>query len=124
VELAADLGAAGACRCSPRLERVVLSLIDNGVRHTPAGGRVTVHATRSPAGLRIAVRDTGEGIAADHLPRVFEPFWRADSARTTRGSGLGLTLAKRIVEALGGQIEATSSPGAGTQFDVSLPASL
>ena len=122
VSLEADLGAAGAGRCSPRLERVVLSLIDNGVRYTPTGGRVTVRATQSAEGLRIAVQDTGQGIAADQLPRVFEPFWRADSARSTRGSGLGLTLAKRIVEALGGEIEATSSPEAGTRFDVSLPA--
>ncbi len=123
VEVRAELGDAARSLCSPKLTRVVHSLIDNAVRHTPPGGSVTIEAHSDAAGLRIAVQDTGEGIADDQLQRVFEPFWRADAARSGRGSGLGLTLAQRIVEALGGRIEASSSPGAGARFDVSVPAS-
>ena len=121
ITLETRLGGAAARRCSPKLERVVHTLVDNAVRHTPPGGRVTVQAAATAGGLRLAVQDTGEGIAAEHLARVFDPFWRADPARSSDGLGLGLTLAKRIVEALGGQIEATSPPEAGARFDVSLP---
>jgi len=122
VDVRAELGDATDAPVSPKLTRVVHSLIDNAIRHTPPGGRVTVAAHAASGGLQLTVQDTGEGIAADQLPRVFEPFWRADAARSGRGSGLGLTLAQRIVEALGGQIEASSSPGAGARFDVSVPA--
>jgi signal transduction histidine kinase len=99
----------------------VHSLLDNAVRYTPAGGRVTLHAGLDAAGISLSVQDSGPGIAADELPRVFEAFWRADPARSSRGSGLGLTLAKRIVEALGGHIEASSNPDRGSRFDVSVP---
>jgi signal transduction histidine kinase len=121
IRLSVDLGEAGRCLCSPRLGRVVHSLVDNAIRYTPAGGRVTVRAESGPEGIRVAVEDTGAGIAADHLARIFEPFWRADPARSGRGAGLGLTLAKRIVEGLGGEIRATSTPERGSRFDVSLP---
>jgi signal transduction histidine kinase len=123
VALDAVLGDAGGVPCSPKLTRVVHSLIDNAIRHTPPGGTVTIEAAVEADGLRIAVQDTGEGIASDQLQRVFEPFWRADEARSGRGSGLGLTLAQRIVEALGGRIEASSTPGTGARFDVSVPVS-
>ncbi len=115
------LGDAGAKLCSPRFSRVVHTLVDNAVRYTPEGGRVRIEAETGPDGLNVAVQDNGEGISPDQLPRVFEPFWRADEARSAGGSGLGLALAQRIVEALGGRIEATSSPGVGSRFDVSLP---
>jgi signal transduction histidine kinase len=121
VRLEVDLGGARSCLCSPRLGRVVHSLVDNAIRYTPAGGTVTVRATSSPEGIRVAVEDTGAGIAADQLTRIFEPFWRADPARSGRGAGLGLTLAKRIVEGLGGEIRATSTPERGSRFDVSFP---
>jgi len=121
VRLEVELGAAGEHPCSPKLARVVHSLVDNAIRHTPAGGLVSVHAAATAAGIQVSVEDTGEGIAADQLDRVFEPFWRADPARSGRGSGLGLTLAKRIVEALGGQIEASSTPDSGSRFQVSVP---
>ncbi len=121
VRLEVDLGAAAERPCSPKLARVVHSLVDNAVRHTPVGGQVSVHAAATAAGIEVSVQDTGEGISAEQLARVFEPFWRADPARQGRGSGLGLTLAKRIVEALGGQIEATSTPDAGSRFQVSVP---
>lgn len=121
VALEVDLGAAGACMCSPRLGRVVHSLVDNAIRYTPAGGSVTVRAASGPEGIRVVVEDTGAGIAADQLSQVFEPFWRADPARSGRGAGLGLTLAKRIVEGLGGEIRASSAPERGSRFDVSVP---
>ena len=112
---------AGNATCSPKLIRVVQSLIDNAVRYTPRGGRVRVYAGADPASLRVSVEDTGRGIDPAQLHRVFEPFWRGDEARSTRGSGLGLALAQRIVEALGGRIEATSTPEVGSRFVVVLP---
>ena len=121
IRLDVELGDAAEQPCSPKLARVVHSLVDNAVRYTPEGGRVAVRAAATTDGISVAVEDSGEGIAADQLPRVFEPFWRADSARSSRGSGLGLTLSKRIVEALGGHIEASSSPGTGARFDVTVP---
>ena len=107
--------------CSPKLVRVLHSLVDNAVRYTTEGGSVGVHAWTADRQLRVRVADTGPGIAADQLPRVFDPFWRGDEARTTKGSGLGLALAQRIVEALGGRIEATSTPDVGSCFEVSVP---
>jgi signal transduction histidine kinase len=116
-----DLGAAGAAACSPKLARVAHTLLDNAVRYTPEGGRVAIRARLDDAGITLTVEDDGPGIAPEELPRVFEAFWRADPARSSRGTGLGLTLAKRIVEALGGRIEASSDPDRGSRFDVSVP---
>ncbi len=107
--------------CSPRLTRVVQNLLINAIRHTPADGTVRVETNRSQAGLRLVVEDTGEGMAPEHLERVFEPFWRGDPARSGSGAGLGLTLTKRIVESLGGRIEVESRPARGSRFAVSLP---
>jgi signal transduction histidine kinase len=109
--------------CSPRLVRVLQNLLQNAIRHTPADGTVRVRARRGPAGLELVVEDTGEGIAAGALEQVFEPFWRGDAARSSSGSGLGLALAKRIVESLGGQIRAQSGPGQGAHFAVVVPES-
>ena len=121
IRIDVDLGGAGASQCSPKLARVVHSLLDNAVRYTPAGGWVTLRGRAGGDGISLSVEDSGPGIAADELPRVFEAFWRADPARSSRGSGLGLTLAKRIVEAVGGRIEASSAPDRGSRFDVSVP---
>jgi signal transduction histidine kinase len=121
IRVEVDLGGAGTSLCSPKLARVVHSLLDNAVRYTPEGGWVTLRADTGAEGISLSVQDSGPGIAADELPRVFEAFWRADPARSSRGSGLGLTLAKRIVEALGGRIEASSGPDRGSRFDVSVP---
>ena len=112
---------AAEAACSPRLVRVLQNLVQNAVRHTPADGTVLIIARRGPSELEIAVEDTGEGIPAESLDRVFEPFWRGDPARLGAGSGLGLALAKRIVEALGGTIRAESQPSRGSRFAVSLP---
>ena len=114
VDNAADLS------CSPRLERVLLNLLLNAVQHTPADGTVRLAATRRDDRLELAVEDTGSGIPAADIGRVFDPFFRGDRARHTPGAGLGLALAKRIVEALGGQISAYSDP-AGARFAVTLP---
>jgi len=107
-----------------RIGQVLQNLLNNALRHTPAGGRVTVSA--APAGVwRVALSatDTGSGIAPEDLPRIFERFYRADSARAraTGGSGLGLTIARRLVEAHGGTIEVESTFGMGSRFTVLLP---
>ncbi|HSJ51460.1 MAG TPA: HAMP domain-containing sensor histidine kinase [Actinomycetota bacterium] len=107
--------------CSPRLTRVLQGLLVNAVRHTPADGTVRIEARRSSDGLEVAVADTGEGLSPEDLERVFEPFFRVDPARSGGGAGLGLALAKRIVEALGGRISAESEPAGGSRFAVVLP---
>jgi signal transduction histidine kinase len=109
--------------CSTHLARVLQNLLVNAVRHTPADGTVRVEARRSAGSLELAVADTGEGIAPEDLDRVFEPFFRVDPSRHGAGAGLGLALAKRIVEALGGQISAESEPSRGSRFAVVLPGS-
>ena len=122
LQLAAELNGADDAPCSPRVARVIQNLLVNAVRHTPADGSVRIEARRSKDTLEIEVADDGEGIAPDDLARVFEPFFRADPARHGAGAGLGLALAKRIVEALGGQITAESEPSGGARFAVTLPA--
>jgi signal transduction histidine kinase len=116
-----DLNGAEEAPCSPRITRVLQNLLVNAVRHTPADGTVRVHASRSEDWLVVAVEDTGEGMAPEDLARVFEPFFRADPARSGTGAGLGLALARRIVESLGGRIEAESRPAVGSRFSVQLP---
>ena len=107
--------------CSPRLVRVLQNLLANAVRHTPADGTIRVEARREADLLRVAVTDSGAGIAPGDLPRIFEPFFRGDPARSGPGAGLGLALAKRIVETLGGRITAQSEPAAGARFAVDIP---
>ncbi len=116
-----------------RITQVFHELLANALRHTPAGGAVTlrVGSDRASNGklpyLWVTVQDTGEGIAAEHLPHVFERFYRLDAARSrsTGGSGLGLAIARALVEAHGGQISAASDgiSGHGSTFTVRLPAS-
>lgn len=115
------LDGAGDARCSPHMVRVLQTLLANAVRHTPADGTIWVEADRSEEGLEVRVEDTGEGIAPADLPRIFEPFYRADPSRSGPGSGLGLTLARRIVEAMGGRIHATNRDPSGARFSVILP---
>jgi len=107
-----------------RIGQVLGNLLDNALRHTPAGGQVTLRAQASGHTVTIAVSDTGEGIPAEHLPHLFERFYRVDSARDRvhGGSGIGLAIAKALVEAHGGQIAATSAgPGRGSTLQVTLP---
>jgi signal transduction histidine kinase len=119
--LETHIGGAGGAPCSPRLGRVLQNLLQNAIRHTPVDGTVRVEARRAAGTLQLSVANEGEGIPPESLPLVFDPFWRGDSARTTDGSGLGLTLAKRIVESLDGQIEVESEPERGARFAVLIP---
>jgi signal transduction histidine kinase len=107
--------------CSPRITRVLQNLLTNAVRHTPDDGTVTIAAEHRDGVLALAVEDTGEGIPPEALERVFEPFYRGDRARSGTGAGLGLALARRIVEALGGRITVESSPAIGSRFLIELP---
>jgi two-component system sensor histidine kinase BaeS len=102
-----------------RLRQVIGNLMSNAIRHTPPGGLVTVSAHDTT----IAVRDTGTGISEEHLPKVFDRFWRADESRSraTGGTGLGLAISRQLVEAHGGTISVASTPGHGTIFTVHLP---
>lgn len=107
-----------------RLRQVLGNLLDNAIKYTPAPGRVTVSVTRGRGAATIMVTDTGVGIPAADLPRVFDRFYRADPARSTsssRGSGLGLSICRSIVEAHGGTIGIDSTPGKGTAVCVTLP---
>jgi signal transduction histidine kinase len=121
LRIEARIEGAAVADCSPQLTRVIQNLLQNAIRHTPTDGTVLVRAARDPAGLRLTVEDQGEGIPAEALERVFDPFWSGDPARTGNGSGLGLTLAKRIVESLGGRIEVQSDPEHGSRFAVLIP---
>jgi signal transduction histidine kinase len=106
-----------------RIGQVLAGLLANALRHTPPGGRVTVTAQPAACGVRITVTDTGDGIAAEHLPHLFDRFYRADAARDTArgGSGIGLTIARALVSAHGGTITAASA-GPGACFTITLPA--
>jgi signal transduction histidine kinase len=98
-------------------------MVVNALQHTPAGGRVCVALERVGRRARLSVSDTGSGIAAEHLPSIFERFYRADPSRqqATGGSGLGLAIIKSIVEAHGGRVSVVSAPGQGTKFTIALP---
>ena len=108
---------------SHRISQVLHNLIENAVAHTAKGGSITVSARERDNWVEVAVTDTGEGIPAKDLPNIFERFYRVDKsrARATGGSGLGLTIAKRLVEAHGGKIKAQSKPGKGSRFTFTLP---
>ena len=110
---------------SRRISQVLLNLIDNAITHTPQEGVITITARRLDNWVEIDVEDTGEGISAEHLPNVFERFYRVDKsrARATGGTGLGLAIAKSLVEAHGGKIEAQSKEGEGSRFSFTIPIS-
>jgi heavy metal sensor kinase len=106
-----------------QLERLLLILVDNAVKYTPSGGRVTIGGRTGPTGVEISVADTGPGIAADDLPRVFERFWRADKVRSREagGTGLGLTIARQIADLHGAHLGVESEVGRGSVFTVRFP---
>ena len=104
-----------------RIEQVLVNLLHNAVKFTPAGGSVTVSAVLSGDFVQVSISDTGVGISADDLPRIFERFYKADRARSGGGTGLGLAIAKHIVEAHGGRIWAQSAEGKGATFNFTLP---
>lgn len=109
-----------------RLRQAVGNLVSNAVRHTPAGGEVTLGAYGSEDGdaVLVDVADTGSGIPADDLVHVFDRFWRGEKSRNRRtgGSGLGLAIVRKLAEAHGGSATAVSTPGEGSVFTLRLPA--
>ncbi len=108
-----------------RLQQVLLILLDNALKHTPEGGTITVSFARKGNEARLVIHDTGVGIPPEALPRLFDRFYRVNRARGRRdgGAGLGLAIARRVVEAHGGQITITSTPGNGTNAIIRLPPS-
>jgi signal transduction histidine kinase len=98
--------------------------VENAIKYTPPEGRIEVRGTRRESRVELVVVDTGAGISAEHLPRLFERFYRVDSARSRElgGTGLGLAIAKHLVMAHGGEISVESEVGKGTRFIVTLPA--
>jgi signal transduction histidine kinase len=115
----------GAVICdAARLQQVVTNLLANAIKFTPFGGRVDVRLERRGAYAEVTVRDTGQGIAAEFLPYIFDPFWQAGTNQATphNGLGLGLAIARQIVEGHNGKIRAESQgEGKGTTFTISLP---
>jgi two-component system OmpR family sensor kinase len=109
-----------------RLTQLLLILLDNAIRHTPAGGEIRISADATGSLARMTVADTGEGIAPEHLPHIFERFYRADKARdrATGGTGLGLAIAQAIARAHDGEITVSSELGKGSTFTVTLPLGL
>jgi signal transduction histidine kinase len=108
-----------------RLTQVLQNLLANALRHTPAGGKISVQLEAKPEAVHLAVADSGDGIPPEHLPHIFDRFYRADPARSRdhSGAGLGLAIARAIVEAHGGQIAVTSQgkPGQGSTFTIQFP---
>jgi signal transduction histidine kinase len=106
---------------SDRLKQLFLILLDNGVKYTPAGGRIDVSGAVDGRTMTVTVADTGIGIAPDEQPRVFDRFFRSENARAREGSGLGLAIARHISEQHGGRIHVESELGRGSRFTVTLP---
>jgi signal transduction histidine kinase len=125
VHLTAELAPDVTVRCAPeQVERVLLNLLTNSLRHTPADGSVAVRVEPRPDEVRVMVEDTGEGLGPDSEQRVFDRFWRSDKARSSAsggGAGLGLAIARGLVEAHGGRIWAENRPGGGARVSFTLP---
>jgi signal transduction histidine kinase len=107
-----------------RLTQVLMNLVRNGIAYTPEGGIVSVAAAGAPGWVEVAIADTGVGIGAEDLPRIFDRFYRADESRSraTGGFGLGLAISRDLVEAMAGKIDVESEPGLGSRFTVRLRA--
>ena len=110
-----------------RLYQIVMNLLDNALKYTPAGGRVTLFLDSSDHEVSFGIADTGIGISRDDLPKIFRRFYRTDEARTgphgdgERSLGLGLAIVKSIVESHGGSISVESELGKGSSFTVTMP---
>src|SRR5688572_152407 len=105
-----------------RMRQVLANLLDNALKYTPAGGSVTITATRDGSDAVLTISDTGVGIPPAELPRIWDRLYRGDKSRSTRGLGLGLSLVRAIVAAHGGRVDVRSDPGAGSTFELRLPA--
>jgi signal transduction histidine kinase len=112
-----------ASLAADKIERVLFNLVTNALHHTPTDGTVAVSAERRTSDLLLRVEDTGEGLAEDAPGRMFERFWRADRARSSNGAGLGLAIARGLVEAHGGRIWAENRPQGGACVSFTLPVS-
>jgi signal transduction histidine kinase len=122
VRLETRIDGAPAARCAPdKVERVLLNLLTNALRHTPSDGSIAVLVEPADQEVRVSVEDSGAGIAPEALRRVFDRFWRADRARSADGSGLGLAIARGLVEAQGGRIWAENRPSGGARVSFTLP---
>jgi signal transduction histidine kinase len=111
-----------AVRCAPdKVERVLLNLLTNALRHTPSDGAIAVSVRAEEYEVEVAVEDTGRGIEPGNERRMFDRFWRADTSRSSDGAGLGLAIAQGLIEAQGGRIWAENRPGGGTRVAFVLP---
>ena len=121
--LALDLASAPCQADTNRLAQIILNLVTNALEHTPADGRVTLRTRLENSHAVLTVTDTGPGIAPEHLPRIFDRFYRADDSRNRRtgGAGLGLAICKAIADAHGGTLDAASPPGQGCTFTLRIP---
>ena len=123
VELLAHLDGDATAEVAPdKIERVLFNLLTNALRHTPSDGSVAVHVEQLDEDVLIRVEDTGAGLESEALGRMFERFWRADRARSEAGAGLGLAIARGLVEAHGGRIWAENRPQGGARVSFTLPA--
>lgn len=124
VTLAVETGGTPDIRADGRrLEQAVANIVDNAVRHTPPGGRVTLRSSAATGCVQLTVHNTGSSISEEALPHVFDRFFQADpsGARSDANTGLGLAITREIVEAHGGSVEASSSPDDGTRFTITVP---
>jgi len=103
------------------MHQVVTNLLSNALKFTPTGGTVTIRTGQAGRDAALEVADTGVGIPADELPRIFDRFWRGQAAAQTSGSGIGLAIAAELVWAHGGTLTAASEPGKGTRLTLTLP---
>jgi two-component system, OmpR family, sensor histidine kinase SaeS len=123
VALSADIDERIEARLAPdKIERVLFNLVTNALHHTPSDGSIAVRAEQRTSDLLLRVEDTGEGLTAEAPGRMFERFWRADRARSSNGAGLGLAIARGLVEAHGGSIWAENRPHGGACVSFTLPA--
>jgi signal transduction histidine kinase len=121
ITLARQLAPVAVLADSGRLHQVIINLLTNALKFTPAGGRVTLTAGPSDGSAVLRVTDTGVGIPAPELPRIFDRFWRGHRAAQISGSGIGLAIAAELARAHGGELTATSIEGRGTELTLTLP---
>ena len=123
IGLAASVPDDVTARVAPeKIERVLFNLLTNALRHTPSDGSVAVRVEQVDQEVQVSVEDTGEGLGDEACSRMFDRFWRGDPARSARGAGLGLAIARGLVEAHGGRIWAENRPGGGARVSFTLPA--